>query len=178
MVNDISEVLKIYVLDFWRSKYFNTNHLLKQNYMYICRALLKHGYPNFSLTILEYCEPSKYLEREDYYFQLLKPEYNTAKKPGSPMSGRTHSDESKKRISETKKAKNNPMYGKPKAEGSGRPSQAIEVVDLLEKTTTSYDYMHEAARAFFLPRHNIISNYILRNQQKPYKGRYTFHKIS
>jgi group I intron endonuclease len=44
--------------------------------MYIYRALLKHGYSNFSLTILEYCSPEKCLEREDYYFQLLKHEYN------------------------------------------------------------------------------------------------------
>jgi group I intron endonuclease len=92
--------------------------------MYICRSLLKHGYPNFSLTILEYCEPSKCLEREDYYFQLLKPEYNTAKKPGAPMSGRTHSDESKKIMSDIKK-------GKAKIEGSGRVSQQIEVTDFL-----------------------------------------------
>jgi group I intron endonuclease len=38
-------------------KYFNTNHLLTNNGMYICRALLKHGFKNFSLTILEYCSP-------------------------------------------------------------------------------------------------------------------------
>jgi group I intron endonuclease len=71
--------------------------------MTICRALKKHGYLNFSVTILENCEPSKCLEREDYYFQLLKPEYNTAKKPGSPMSGHTHSDESRQKISDAKK---------------------------------------------------------------------------
>jgi group I intron endonuclease len=36
--------------------------------------------------------------------------------------------------------------------------------------------MHEAARALNLPNFNIIRNYILRNQQKPYKGKYTFKK--
>jgi hypothetical protein len=36
--------------------------------------------------------------------------------------------------------------------------------------------MHEAARALNLPYFNIIRNYILRNQQKPYKGKYTFKK--
>ena len=35
-------------------EYFNTNYLLKHNYMTICYALLKHGYTNFSITILEY----------------------------------------------------------------------------------------------------------------------------
>jgi group I intron endonuclease len=64
--------------------------------MYICNALFKHGYSNFSLEILEYCEPYKCLEREDYYQTKLNPEYNIAKKPGAPMSGHTHSEESKK----------------------------------------------------------------------------------
>ena len=36
--------------------------------MAICCAIKKHGYSNFSLTILEYCEPSKCLEREKYFF--------------------------------------------------------------------------------------------------------------
>jgi group I intron endonuclease len=70
--------------------------------MQICRALLKYGYSNFSLTILEYCEPCKCLEREGYYFLLLNPEYNTAKEPGAPMSGHTHSDETRQIISEVK----------------------------------------------------------------------------
>ena len=34
-------------------KYFNTNDLLSNTSMYICRALFKDGYCNFSLTILE-----------------------------------------------------------------------------------------------------------------------------
>jgi hypothetical protein len=53
--------------------------------MYICRALFlawavaqgrKHGYSSFSLEIVEYCELGNLLERENYYFNLLKPEYN------------------------------------------------------------------------------------------------------
>uniref|UniRef100_UPI0020007371 hypothetical protein n=1 Tax=Exserohilum turcicum TaxID=93612 RepID=UPI0020007371 len=38
-------------------KYFN--HLLKYSNMNICKALLKYGYSNFSLHILEYCESDK-----------------------------------------------------------------------------------------------------------------------
>jgi len=40
-------------------EYFNINYLLKNKSMYICNSLIKHGYFNFSLTILEYCSPSK-----------------------------------------------------------------------------------------------------------------------
>jgi len=68
------------------------------------------------------------------------------------------------------------MYGKPKIEGSGKPSQAIEVTDIKNNITTSYDSIHEAARALNIYSHNIIRNYIKNNQKKPYKGKYTFKK--
>lgn len=42
----------------------------------IQRALLKYGYSNFTLDILEYCELNVLIEREEYYINLLKPEYN------------------------------------------------------------------------------------------------------
>jgi len=47
--------------------YFNINYLLRNKRMYICRALLKHEYQNFSLEILEYCEVSELLIREKHY---------------------------------------------------------------------------------------------------------------
>jgi len=53
----------------------------------------------------------------------------------------------------------------------------IEVTDITNNTTTSYDSIHEAARVLNLPSHKIISNYIIRNQKKPYKGRYIFKKL-
>jgi group I intron endonuclease len=42
----------------------------------ISRALLKYGYDNFSIDILEYCELDVLIAREQYYISLLKPEYN------------------------------------------------------------------------------------------------------
>ena len=51
-------------------------------------ALLKYGYYNFSLDILEFCETSKLMVREKHYFNLLSPEYNILKIPGSPYRGR------------------------------------------------------------------------------------------
>jgi excinuclease UvrABC nuclease subunit len=156
-------------------QYFNTNFLLINTHMLISRALLKHGYFNFSLEILEYCEPPKCLAREKYYLKLLKPEYNISLDPTAPFAGRTHSDESRKKISDAKKGENNPMYGQPKVKGSGRPSQLIEVFDLEEKTTTSYNSIGEAARALNIHR-SVIDLYFIRNQTKPYKGRYTFSK--
>jgi group I intron endonuclease len=46
----------------------------------IHRALLKYGYSNFSLDILEYCGPNELMKREQYYIDLIKPEYNILKK--------------------------------------------------------------------------------------------------
>jgi len=84
----------------------------------------------------------------------------------NPNYGKTHSDETKKKImSDAKKGENNPNSSK------------IEVTDLKEITTTSYNSFREAARALNLPSHKAISNYIKKNKKKPYKGRYTFKKI-
>jgi group I intron endonuclease len=183
-------------------EYFNTNYLIKNNYMAICCALLKHDFSNFSLTIIEYCEKKKCLEREDDYFKLLKPEYNIANNPTSPMSGRTHSEKSKQKISDTKKGSNpsdetrkkmsdakkgkthnektrakisDARKGQPRAEGAGKPSQLIEVLNEETNQTTNYNSIYEAARALNI-NHTVIVKYFSRNQKKPYKGVYTFKK--
>lgn len=70
----------------WRLyKYFSIKHLAKYKTP-IHNALLKYGFKNFSLEILEYCEKGVDLvKREQYYFDLLKPEYNLLKIAGSPL---------------------------------------------------------------------------------------------
>ena len=180
-------------LSFYYSK-LSMENLLKRSQSHICSALLKYGHYNFSLIILEYCEPDKCLEIEGYYWKLFKPEYNIAQDPTAPFYGRTHSDASKTKISPggfgmLKKAplrarvlvlaarrENNPMYNKPRPKGAGNPSQAIEVTNIKNNTTINYDSMHEAARALNINK-GVIDMYFLRNQKKPYKGLYTFKKI-
>lgn len=121
-------------------QYFNPNFLLRNTSMAICRALLKHGHQTFSLTILEYCEPGKCLEREGYYIKLLKPEYNISEFPTAPFTGLKHSsatrakmssvkvglqagekhpmfglklsDVTRKKLSDANKGENHPMFGK------------------------------------------------------------------
>lgn len=53
----------------------------------IYSSILKHGLPKFRLEILEYCEKVKavILLREQYYLDLLKPEYNLLKIAGSSL---------------------------------------------------------------------------------------------
>ena len=66
--------------------------------------------------------------------------------------------------------------GKPRTEGSGKPSQQIEVTDSELNITTNYNSFSEAASALNI-KPSIISMYFKNNQQNPYKGRYTFKKL-
>jgi hypothetical protein len=97
--------------------------------MYIYRALLKYGYSNFSLEILEYCDPKDVIKREQYYIDLLKPQYNVLKTAGS-STGYKHTEESKLQnsLSQSKRVK-------------------IEVIDLKLNTKTSYNSIREAAKS-------------------------------
>jgi len=71
-------------------------NLLKRSKSHICSALLIDGHPNFSLIILEYCEPSKCIERENFYLFSENHEYNILEKAGSSI-GRKHYDETIKK---------------------------------------------------------------------------------
>ena len=88
------------------------NSALQQGKSYICSAIIKYGLKDFSIEILEYCEPDKLLVREKYYIDLGA-KYNIINDPTlPPMSGRQHSDESKIIMSEAKKGNKHPNYGK------------------------------------------------------------------
>jgi group I intron endonuclease len=75
--------------------YFSIYYLekeIKRRKSKIYSSLLKYGYSSFKLEILEYCEPSEAVPREQYYLDLLKPEYNILKTAGS-LLGFRHSSE-------------------------------------------------------------------------------------
>jgi group I intron endonuclease len=61
--------------------------------------LLKHGYSKFKLEILEYCDQDSAVEREQYYIDLLNPEYNILKVAGS-LFGYKHTPESLEKMRE------------------------------------------------------------------------------
>nr|YP_010121889.1 GIY-YIG endonuclease [Monilinia fructicola]QRF72265.1 GIY-YIG endonuclease [Monilinia fructicola] len=68
----------------------------------IYRSLIKNGYSNFKLEILEYCEIDVVIEREQYYLDRFKPEYNILKVAGS-LRGFKHSEATKEAMSLSKK---------------------------------------------------------------------------
>lgn len=94
----------------------------------IYSAILKYGYSNFQLEILEYCTKENTISREQYYIDLLKPEYNLNSTAGSRLGsihteesrlkmsnsaqGRKHTEETKNLISLATKGINNPNFGK------------------------------------------------------------------
>jgi len=95
------------------SDYYSTAYMenaLNRSNSHIYRALLKNGYKNFSITILEYCSPEQCIEREDFYLSSLPHEYNILPKAGSWL-GHKHSDETLLILSEVNKGEKNPMYG-------------------------------------------------------------------
>lgn len=93
--------------------YYSLAHISKSS-MTICKALLKYGYSNFQLEILEYCEANKAVEREQYYLDICNPEYNILKVAGSTLGykhteetlvkfrGRTHSEKTRAMLSKSR----------------------------------------------------------------------------
>ena len=120
-------------------KYFSLSYLKSKESLIISRALIKYGYANFSVSILEYCDKSNLTEREQYYLDKLKPNYNILKIAGSslgyihsqdskqkrskalkgvyvgvksPLLGKNHTIETKNKMSLQRKGENNYFYGK------------------------------------------------------------------
>lgn len=90
---------KMYVgssVDLYRRflQYYNIKYITRvSKSSLISRALLKHGYSKFELDILEICDPSIVIEREQYYIDILKPDYNILQVAGS-LFGYKHTEES------------------------------------------------------------------------------------
>lgn len=82
--------------------YYSTKRLASNN-MVIYKAILKYGYSNFRLEILEYCEPDNVVAREQYYLDLLKPEYNLLGTAGSSL-GYKHTKEGLEKMSAARSA--------------------------------------------------------------------------
>ena len=68
----------------------------------ISNALSKYGYSNFSMHILECCDKSISISREQYFIDLLCSEYNILKKAGSSL-GFKHSENTLKKFKEERK---------------------------------------------------------------------------
>nr|AVD96817.1 GIY-YIG homing endonuclease [Ophiostoma novo-ulmi subsp. novo-ulmi] len=160
-------------------EYYNVKRLLNESSMPICTALLKYGYKNFSLTILEICEKDNLISREKHFFEVYSPEYNILKTPGSPDrgSGWKHSEATIEMMSIAAKKKNESSDYLTNLSLAQSNSIEIEVLDLKTNTTTKYHAIREAARVLNIDK-RYIEQYLYLNQNKPVLDRYTFKLLS
>lgn len=160
-------------------EYYNVNRILNEKSMPIYQALLKHGYLNFSLTILEFCDIDSLISREKHYFDVYSPEYNILKTPGSPNRGKgwTHSEATveKIRIAAIKRGESPEFLDKMSLEQTS--GVKVEVTNVETQISTTYHAIRAAARALSIDK-RYIENYIFLNQDKPVLDQYTFKLIN
>jgi group I intron endonuclease len=109
---DIKRRLKRHLLDLQRNNHQNPK---------LQNEWIKYGEVNFQFEEIEKCERSLLIEKEQYYFNKLNPEYNIYPTAGSPLNyfvtdetkkkiatshrGLKHSEETKIKISKAHKGK-------------------------------------------------------------------------
>jgi group I intron endonuclease len=149
---------------------------------YYTAAISKRGgeagvrYLNFTLEILEYCDLSDTIKREQHYLDLLNPEYNILKTAGSNL-GYKHTEETLARMSkaalgrkhtEETIAKISAKIGAGMAafnvKTKGKP---VLVTNLTTQITTEYASVREAAKKLNIPRSTAL-RYL--KKQEPFKG--------
>lgn len=146
-------------------EYYNVNRMLNEKSMANNVVLLKYGYTNFSLTILEICDKDSIMYREKHFFEVYSPEYNILKTPGSLSrgSGWTHSEATieNMRIAASKTFKSPGFLTKL---SKGQPSGIeIEVIDLETNNTSTYHAIRAAARALDIDK-RYIEHYVYLKQ--------------
>ena len=186
--------------------YFNKNRLAKGSGsgMAINKAILKFGLNNFSLEIIEYCDKTVLIEREQFYLDTLKPEYNLLKIAGSKLGskhslvtrktlsnlalGRSISKETRLNISEALKGRTLSEDTKTKIRNYKHTSKAklkislnhhrtksVQIEDINTNYITIFPNMTLAA-AHFNTTTATIGSYI--KSQKVYKDRYLFTTVT
>lgn len=87
------------------AQYFNYNHMTRRHRnMIIYKALLKYGYSEFILEILEYCSLEELIVKEQFYMNKFSPEFNILKVAGSSL-GFKHSEATKELMSQLAKGR-------------------------------------------------------------------------
>uniref|UniRef100_A0A896YT25 GIY-YIG endonuclease n=1 Tax=Coniophora puteana TaxID=80637 RepID=A0A896YT25_9AGAM len=181
--------------------YFQDWYKLNRGNLPIVRAILKYGMGNFALLILDFTEIEDTLNREQYWLDELKPEYNiltqaknskgykhspeSIEKMRQKALGRKHSEEVRKAMSENRKGENSPLFGKTLSEETKakmsetalnrtklhRPGTFVEVLDLQTNHTVIYNSQRDAVKA--LGTHlSTLSRREKSGITKPFRDRY------
>ena len=157
--------------------YFNYTHISgKDKNMLIHKALIKYGYSNFTLEILEYVDPAQLIAREQSYFEKLKPEYNILQIAGSSW-GFKHSEATKAKL---KGRRLSPEHFTKLQKLNRIKAIKVQVLDTLTQSISVYDSIREAAKAIECTNPYIVK--LLKKHKenvvnKPIKKRYIITKI-
>nr|YP_010390664.1 GIY-YIG endonuclease [Fusarium asiaticum]QJT59516.1 GIY-YIG endonuclease [Fusarium asiaticum]QJT62211.1 GIY-YIG endonuclease [Fusarium asiaticum]QJT63584.1 GIY-YIG endonuclease [Fusarium asiaticum]QJT64129.1 GIY-YIG endonuclease [Fusarium asiaticum]QJT64408.1 GIY-YIG endonuclease [Fusarium asiaticum] len=149
--------------------YFNESYLTRlKDYMVIYKALLAYGHENFTIEILEYCDPASILEREQYYLDTLNPKYNILKVAGSSF-GYKHSEEVLLKMRDRKAS----LDARLKMSVKNHKRQAVIVTDNQTGVITKFSTMKQAG-IFLNISTTMIGKYLKSN--KLFKGIYSINK--
>ena len=123
---------------------------------------MKYGYLNFKLDILEYCKPSLIIEREQYYLNFFKPEYNILKFARS-MAGFKHSIATIKKMREAKLGCKRSEIARLKSITANTQAHAVIVTN--NKTGESKEFFSIRNAAKFIGIHHSYIARILKAQK-------------
>lgn len=158
-------------------RYYSLAHITQQSkFSLICKALLKRGYSCFTFEILEYCNKEDVLIREQYYLDLLKPEYNILKVAGSPL-GYKHAEEDKEKMRGPRSLSPEHLAKIKSHISKLNAKKAISFIvnDLEKNTLTEFSSLRAAARELHIAEVS-IKKYL--NNSKLFKNRYIFTKVN
>lgn len=91
-----------------RNRWTEHKYDLRNNYhhsAYLQNAWNKYGAEYFVFSVIEYCDRPLLIEREQYYLDSFRPKYNISLYARTPMLGRVHSEEAKKKIGDSQRGK-------------------------------------------------------------------------
>lgn len=142
---------------------------INKNNSVIYKALLKYGYSSFKLDILEYCKSTSLIEREQYFLNLFKPEYNILKFAGSVV-GLKHTEATIELIRASKLGRNRTEEAKLKIAAGSVQAHSVIVIDnkigeakefISVRKAAKYVRLHHSYLAKCIQKHNIKKKYIL-----------------
>lgn len=127
--------------------------------MAINKALLKYGYSQFKLDILEYCDTKDIVKREQYYIDYFNPEYNILKVAYSSL-GYKHSEKALIKVKENLACLNKDKLIK------------VEIINLKTNSSKVYSSLTEASKELNISRTTLtkyIKNSMIFNKRAPRK---------
>lgn len=158
-----------------RNKHLNDLRNNKHHSSYLQRSFDKHGENTFRFYIVENCKETELIEREQFWMNKLKPEYNISKIAGK-NTGYKHSTETKKLLSYLSKGRKLSKEHKEKIsrklKGIKYPqyNKKIKSIDLITKEELKFKSVTDCSK-YFNTTITTISR-VLRGSRKSFARKY------